>query len=1038
MPKVALADPCSFENGGCDSLAACIPDQSAQEKRRCGACPSGYEGDGFSCIDLDECATSNGGCDPLVTCINTPGGRTCGPCPSGYFGNGDTTFSGGGCSDIDECATANGGCDPLTTCTNALGEPRVCGPCPDGYIGSGDTACQIAPDSCSASPNGGCDRLTTCKDTPQGPECGACPPGYAGTGTTACIDVDACAGNSPPPCYPGVDCIDVNAPGLGFVCGDCPGGMYGDGKECFADACFTLNGGCSSLVECTNNASTPSGRTCGACPAGYESIDDGVSCTDVDSCSSSPCFPGVSCTDIKAPGQGRVCGKCPAGYNGDGIQCVDIDECLLAAGNGGCDARTTCTNLPGGRKCGPCPDGFRGTGETACTPITSCTDNNGGCHELTVCTDTPDGSSCGPCPPGFSGNGTLGCVDIDGCADDPCFPGSICSDVAAPELGYTCGPCPEGYAGNGDVKSGGTCELCTTSASIAAMSIAKGQLLRTQDLRVVAEAGKLSTGCTNNLGFIFRWDAITTNKGNGATIAYTLTDHVNFRNTKTLFVPRGTLPADAKATFAFTASLRGEPKVSASVVAEAFVSRAQIVAKIAGGGSLTGEATPIVLDASLSSDPDDAPGELRFSWACSSSYSASSSSAAVLEEGGALSGTSSSGGFCYNSDGSRAVLPKLAALPPMNLLGGLKGNPLRYYFTVTVSKGQRHSSESTIVTVEKGNPPAVSITPLELAKPNPSQSLKLIGNAQSMSTASTQPLTLSWAIFDETIGEWVDLAQPGTLSSTNPNAQYLSLKPNALIAGHEYAVLFEGSDSTGKGSSWLNFTMNTRPDGGKLVVEADHPLGSLDDVLVLNTTLKLTCSNFSDADEPLLFSFTAVKKDGSEVILRDFSPLTHTSKVIPISGEAVVIRCYAKDVFGAMSEAASADIAVKPPPADEMEAVANTAVSAAERALANGDSDDALTYLEGASKLLPGESSSQARDQMADTLLATSAMVIPSTESISRVTSAAASIGGAGDGIETSTAGKIVSAGKFTSKDPPSLPRWSGYGRRSATKQTSH
>ena len=218
------------------------------------------------------------------------------------------------------------------------------------------------------------------------------------------------------------------------------------------------------------------------------------------------------------------------------------------------------------------------------------------------------------------------------------------------------------------------------------------------------------------------------------------------------------------------------------------MSRAQIVAKIAGGGSLTGEATPIVLDASLSSDPDDAPGELRFSWACSSSYSASSSSAAVLEEGGALSGTSS-GGFCYNSDGSRVVLPKLAALPPMNLLGGLKGNPLRYYFTVTVSKGQRHSSESTIVAVEKGNPPAVSITPLELAKPNPSQSLKLIGNAQSMSTTSTQPLTLSWAIFDETIGEWVDLAQPGTLSSTNPNAQYLSLKPNALIAGHEYAVV---------------------------------------------------------------------------------------------------------------------------------------------------------------------------------------------------------------------------------------------------------
>ena len=46
---------------------------------------SGYSGNGFSCVDINECAVNNGGCSlaPRVECVNTPGSRTCGPCPAG-------------------------------------------------------------------------------------------------------------------------------------------------------------------------------------------------------------------------------------------------------------------------------------------------------------------------------------------------------------------------------------------------------------------------------------------------------------------------------------------------------------------------------------------------------------------------------------------------------------------------------------------------------------------------------------------------------------------------------------------------------------------------------------------------------------------------------------------------------------------------------------------------------------------------------------------------------------------------------------------
>ncbi|KAK3256860.1 hypothetical protein CYMTET_34031 [Cymbomonas tetramitiformis] len=84
-----------------------------------------------------------------------------------------------------------------------------------------------------------------------------------------------------------------------------------------------------------------------------------------------PCFPGVQCENVPSEeslgSMGFRCLGCPSGYEGDGVACLDIDECAALL-NGGCDNATACTNLPdgAGRTCSACPAGFTGSGETAC------------------------------------------------------------------------------------------------------------------------------------------------------------------------------------------------------------------------------------------------------------------------------------------------------------------------------------------------------------------------------------------------------------------------------------------------------------------------------------------------------------------------------------------------------------------------------------------------------------------------------------------------------------------------------------------------
>ncbi|KAL3836256.1 hypothetical protein ACJMK2_021695 [Sinanodonta woodiana] len=198
---------------------------------QCGPCPTGFTGNGFSCVDINECQINNGGCSmiPTVQCINTRGSRQCGPCPPGYQGDGVT------CTWVGVCNVNNGGCHPLARCTESPGvSGRYCA-CPPGYVGNGEGPAGCVPQgpitgACGSSP---CMNGAVCQNNGDSFIC-TCQPGY--TGQRCETNINECSSS---PCQNGGTCTDrLN----GFEC-TCPNGYTGVRCEQTLEACGGLLSG---------------------------------------------------------------------------------------------------------------------------------------------------------------------------------------------------------------------------------------------------------------------------------------------------------------------------------------------------------------------------------------------------------------------------------------------------------------------------------------------------------------------------------------------------------------------------------------------------------------------------------------------------------------------------------------------------------------------------------------------------------------------------------------------------------------------------
>ncbi|KAK3277429.1 hypothetical protein CYMTET_14563 [Cymbomonas tetramitiformis] len=931
------AGPCSAA-GDCsiDPPVECVVDKNGA--RSCAACPSGYEGDGVTCLDVDECA--DGGsrgvavllCDPMAGCVNTVGSYHCGSCPDGWRGAGDEK-----CMQVGLCSNDHGGCDPLLECVDVEGGLSKCeGGCPPGFV----------------------------ENNAEDPS----------TELSHCVDVDGCV---EAPCHPGVACVDLLAPSLGRECGPCPIAFIGDGAVCKENPCFQSNGGCDPSTTCTAEPSAPRGRVCGACLEGLAAtVDaDGADvCVNEDWCVLLPCFPGVECRD-HFPETGRTCETCPPGYIGDGVVCEDVDECKEA--NGGCWSSadgillSRCINSVGSYECGPCVVeadtgslvmGWMGSGRTGCIIATGlCADNNGGCWvgesvyagSSTTCSQEPGTSavSCGPCPTGFEGlSGASGCIDEDGCALDPCFPGVQCTDTLAPGTGRYCGLCPEGYKGDGV-----ECEKCTIETTIKGSTAMSGVMRRAYTNEVIAalHPGLSDPNCTNMQGVGYQWRG-----GSSGGELVELVSLLRLSNkwrvigqAMTLRLPKDTLLTGQSYTIQMTAFLLGNMQVKSQNRIEFFVEPMPLRAQLVGGDTRVSEGALVVLNASSSYDPNTDNATLRFAWTCRRSTASPEP--------------------CRLADGTVFPQRLATAALKLRLQGGVAPAGVALTFGVTVSSGVlSDSATTTVVVVATETLPEADAAVYSLAEPPAAklpanQDVSLVGTVVS---SAPETLRLEWSAqrqvagmgdadgsSEAAAGDPLDLTVCALTPLTGAN---LVVMAGMLQAGATYIFRLDVEDVHGASYKTLTVRMNEAPSHGQLKV-APH------EGRALNTSFTVEALEWYDEDFPLWYEIKYQVVGAEKSMPRALGAMQGFAGpyayLLPEGGlekmdHLVNISLLVRDSLGALTEAAEG---VRVTPAvyaslTTRNAQADAMLASGMSQLRNGEADESVLALDMAAAVLKG------------------------------------------------------------------------------------
>uniref|UniRef100_A0A1I8EZ18 Cubilin n=1 Tax=Wuchereria bancrofti TaxID=6293 RepID=A0A1I8EZ18_WUCBA len=315
---------------------------------------------------------------------------------------------------------------------------------------------RLKKDECSDNP---CMNGATCIDLYNKFMC-ICPSHFEGETCENRIDECSIYQGTPAGCQNNASCI-LKPDGFHCLCQE---GFHGTLCQLRATACeFSLDL-CGPAGHCIPTQPDPEtnepGYRC-LCEWGYRSSADKNNpvCEDVNECESNPCYPGTTC--INLPGSFK-CDGCPPGMTGNGMICLDVDECasenLETCSK---DPPVKCINTIGSYECAPCPPGYKGDGHI-CKKQSPC--ELSPCHPKAKCYNmgmsslNEEGFRC-ECPPGMIGDGigTEGCYhsNVTLCRTDTCYNQGTCQIIS--EEAYKC-HCKWGYVGK-------RCELATACLS---------------------------------------------------------------------------------------------------------------------------------------------------------------------------------------------------------------------------------------------------------------------------------------------------------------------------------------------------------------------------------------------------------------------------------------------------------------------------------------------------------------------------------------------------------------------------------------------